>query len=45
MKNEKKFQLPEAILVTFSDKDVIATSNDWGDPDYDEGSGDEWEND
>ena len=43
MKNEKKFQLPEAILVTFSDEDIIVTSNGYGDPDYDEGSGDEWQ--
>ena len=43
MKNEKKFQLPEAILVTFFNDDIIVTSGGYGDPDYDEGSGDEWQ--
>ena len=40
MKNEKVFLIPEAIIVTFTDEEIITGSGFWGD-DYGEDPTDE----
>lgn len=42
MENKKRFELPKAILVTFGDEDIIMTSGEIGDPDYQDDPQDEW---
>lgn len=43
MKNEKKFLIPEAVLIKFNDEDIIVTSGegDYGDT-WGENPGDEY---
>ena len=43
MEKKKKFEIPEAILITFYTDDVIVTSNNMGYPGYGEDPQDEFQ--
>lgn len=40
MDKKKRFEIPELEIVEFTNDDILTTSGDFGDPDYDPSSGD-----